>query len=84
MSASVTDRNTIYSSIKIARKTIGRMIFNRSLARFEFIFARPLQAVAGRQIKLLLEESVSPGAKAAIVSRVQIQVNVHILVPDHR
>src|ERR1700731_1662317 len=36
-------------------------------AQFEFIFARPLQAVAGRQLELFTEELVSPGDEAAIV-----------------
>ena len=43
-------------------------------AQFEFIFARPLQAVAGRQMEFLLQEFVGPGDEAAIVPSVQIQV----------
>src|SRR4029077_8072089 len=58
-----------------------------SRPQLKFVFARPLVGVSGGQAQFLLQQSGSPLNEAAIVARVQVNIDITcelaVFIPDH-
>ena len=73
----------------MTKKTTGKINFNRCFAReLELVFARPLERIACRQMKLLLKPSCGLRHESSIVRVFKIDVNVSgqcaVFIANHR